>query len=131
MSTTAISSPLPASKWIRVIYWGSTGLISAMMLMSAYMYFTPEFVSNFEKMGFPNFFRIELAIAKLIGVAVLLAPGLDRLRDWAYAGFTITFVSAFILHVTAGDPIGAKLMPLIALGMLLVSYVSFRRGARS
>jgi hypothetical protein len=39
---------------------------------------------------------VELAWAKLLGVVLLLAPVGSRLKEWAYAGFAITLVSALI-----------------------------------
>jgi hypothetical protein len=51
----------------KIIYWTSTGLVSAMMLMSAVMYFTmPEAKEGFAHAGFPDYFRIELGTAKLV-----------------------------------------------------------------
>ncbi|WP_165420094.1 DoxX family protein [Edaphobacter modestus] len=45
----------------------------------------------------PCHFRIELSRAKLAGVAALLVPMVPaRLKEWAYAGFAITLVSALI-----------------------------------
>lgn len=131
MSSTDTLTPAAVPKWSKIVYWGATGLFSAMMLSSAVMYFTaPEMAANFQRMGFPDFFRVELGAAKILGVIALLAPGLDRLREWAYAGFAITVVSAFILHVTMGDPLSAVLAPVIALALLLASYQGFRRGVR-
>jgi O-antigen/teichoic acid export membrane protein len=55
-------------------------------------------------MGFPSYFRIELCWAKLAGVLVLLLPMAPaRMKEWAYAGFAITLVSAVIAHLSVGD----------------------------
>lgn len=90
----------------KIIYWVSTGVIGAMMLFSGYSYFTnPQIVEGFKHMGFPDFFRVELGIAKIIGALVLLIPQIPtKIKEWAYAGFIITFVSASIAHINAGDP---------------------------
>ena len=109
-------------------YWISTGLLSLMMVGSAYMYFTsPDIAASFENLGFPGYFRIELGIAKLLGVVALLAPTPRFLKEWAYFGFIVSFVSAFIAHTAVGDPVMDTLMPLIALTILAVSYVTYRR----
>ena len=57
----------------------------------------------FTHVGFPDYFRVELSWAKLLGVVVLLAPVLARLNEWAYAGFFITLASALIAHFSVGD----------------------------
>ena len=65
--------------------------------------------------------------AKILGVVALLAPGLHRLREWAYAGFAITFISAFIAHTSSGDPASVAAAPLVALTLLAISYATCRR----
>jgi hypothetical protein len=46
---------------------------------------------------------VELSWAKLVGVVVLLTRVPARLKEWAYAGFAITLVSALIAHLAVGD----------------------------
>ena len=49
-------------------------------------------------------FRMELSLAKLVGVVVLLVPMIPaRLKEWAYAGFAINLVSAMIAHASISD----------------------------
>lgn len=109
-------------------YWISTGLLSLMMVGSAYMYFTsPDIAASFENLGFPAYFRIELGVAKLLGVVALLAPTPRFLKEWAYFGFIVSFVSAFIAHTAVGDPVMARMMPLVALTILAVSYVTYHK----
>ena len=109
----------------KIIYWTATSLVSLMMLFSAYAYFTdPNVSAGFSAMGFKDFFRIELGVAKILGVIVLLLPASPSMvREWAYAGFGITFISAFIAHSANGDPISSMIMPLIALALLAVSRI--------
>jgi len=86
----------------KIIFWITTGLVSAMMLFSAYSYLTNEVMkSGFVHLGFPSYFRIELAVAKILGVIVLILPLIpNRLKEFAYTGFAITFISAFIAHLS-------------------------------
>lgn len=113
---------------LKITYWITTGIFSAMMLFSATMYFTsPDMAQTFEHLGFPDYFRVELGIAKIIGVLFLLAPFTGRLKEWVYAGFTINMISGSIAHAAAGDPISAVLTPLVFLGVLAVSYVMFQK----
>lgn len=107
----------------KIIYWVSTGLIGAMMTFSGYAYFTnPQIADSFKHIGFPNFFRVELGTAKIIGALVLLIPQIPtKIKEWAYAGFIITFISAAIAHINIGDPTSAIITPLVMLAILLVS----------
>ncbi|RKQ43414.1 DoxX-like protein [Roseivirga pacifica] len=113
-------------KKVNIIYWVATGLISLMMAFSAFSYFTnPDVAAGFVHLGFPDYFRIELGIAKVIGVIVLLAPVWPKLKEWAYAGFTINFISAFIAHQAVGDSLSDSVGPIIALVLLAISYWAF------
>ena len=115
-------------KKIKIFYWTSTILISVFMTYSAYSYLTdPAIAEGFRYMGFPSYFRVELAFAKFIGAIVLLLPLTRKIKEWAYAGFAIVFISAFISHSVSGHPLPATLMPLIFLALLVVSYISFNK----
>ena len=108
-----------------IIYWVTTGLISLMMLFSGYSYFTnPEMKAAFAHTGFPDFFRVELGVAKILGVAALLLPMVPAVvKNFAYAGFAIIMVSAAFTHFSIGDPASAVVTPLVMLGILAVSYI--------
>ncbi len=115
-------------KGLKITYWSATILLSLMMSFSVFMYFTsPDVSKGFEHVGFPDFFRIELGIAKAIGVLLLLLPLPRNLKEWGYAGFFITFVSAFIAHAAIGDPVSGMMGPIFALVLLAVSYYSYNR----
>ncbi|MCS3736992.1 DoxX family protein [Mucilaginibacter dorajii] len=113
-------------KSIKITYWISTSLMSLLMVFSAYSYLTQDKIAQaFHHLGFPDYFRVELAIAKLISAIVLLAPVPAKIKEWAYAGLGITFISAFIAHSASGDPVSVAIMPLIIMAILVVSYVSW------
>ncbi len=109
----------------KIIYWITTGFFSLMMLLSAYIYFTkPELTAAFKHLGFPDYFRVELGIAKLLGALVLIMPAIPvKIKEWAYAGFAITFLSATIAHIYSGDPATMVIMPLVLLAVLVISNI--------
>jgi uncharacterized membrane protein YphA (DoxX/SURF4 family) len=109
----------------KIAFWGATGLVAIEALFGAFTYLTssPEAVENFRHVGYPQQLRVLLGIAKLAGAIVLLLPRLPTLKEWAYAGFTFTWIAASVAHYLAGD--GALfLMPLALIGLLAVSYVT-------
>jgi hypothetical protein len=65
----------------------------------------PESAQAFTRLGFPSdSFRVQLAWAKVVGVAALLLPMVPaRLKEWAYAGFAVNLVSALIAHLSISD----------------------------
>src|SRR5262245_598449 len=81
----------------RVVYWGSTAIVSAMLLLAlSYLTGNEQVVSGFAKAGYPQHLRIVLGIVKPVAAIVLLLPGLRLLKEWAYAGVTITWTMAAI-----------------------------------
>jgi uncharacterized membrane protein YphA (DoxX/SURF4 family) len=115
-------------KALKIPYWATTIIIAVMMVFSAYSYLTQDTIKQaFHHLGYPDYFRVELAIAKLIGAAILIIPALPRVKEWAYAGFAITFISAFIAHTVSGDPMANRIMPLVFLILLIVSYISYNK----
>lgn len=113
----------------KIIFWISTGLLAAMMLFSAYSYFTSEDIKGaFAHLGFPDYFRLELGAAKAAGAVLLIIPAVPgKVKEFVYAGFAITFVSAFIAHISSGDPASVAVPPLVFAGILGVSYFYFQK----
>lgn len=92
------------SKGMIVGFWIVTALFCLQVGFTAYAQLRlPQVAEAFTHLGFPAYFRVELALAKLLGVVLLLAPVPARLKEWAYAGFAITLVSALIAHFSVGD----------------------------
>src|SRR6202049_3094377 len=107
----------------KIAYWVSTGLIAAMSFFDGFAYLSGRAVEGFAHLGYPQQLRIILGIAKPLGAIVLLVPGLAKLKEWAYAGFTFAWISAFVAHYLAKD--GPKAFtPLILLALLAISYVT-------
>ena len=92
------------SKGIVVGFWIATALFCLQIGFTAYAQLRlPQVAAAFAHLGFPDYFRVENSWAKLIGIAVLLAPVPRRLKEWAYAGFAIDLGSALIAHFAMGD----------------------------
>lgn len=99
-----LSTAVAAPKSTTTLYWIVTALFCLQMSFTAYAQLRlPQVAEAFTHMGFPAYFRVELSWAKFVGVVLLLAPVPPRLKEWAYAGFAITLVSALIAHLAVGD----------------------------
>lgn len=122
-----------------LIYWTTTGLFLAVMVFSVFNFvFNDHFPfpngkeGAFAHLGLPNYFKVELTTAKILGILALLVPGVPRkLKEFAYFGFAITLVSAAVAHTAVGDVRNLSVIylvdPLIFLGALCVSYVFFNK----
>jgi DoxX-like protein len=119
---------MPRSKGIVVGFWIVTALFCLQIGFTAYAQLRlPQVAEMFTHLGFPDYFRVELSWAKLLGVVLLLAPVPAPLKEWAYAGFAITLGSALIAHFAVGD--GPEVWSwAAATGVLCgVSYFFWRR----
>jgi DoxX-like protein len=126
------------SKRERLIYRTATGLVLAVMVFSIINFvFNDHFPlpngpeGAFVHLGFPSYFKVELTVAKILGVLALLIPGVPfKVKEFAYFGFAITLISASIAHFGRGDASLSVLFvldPLAFLGLLAVSYVYFEK----
>jgi hypothetical protein len=121
-----------ARKRAQNIYWTATGIVCAVMVFSAINFNLENPVGPmkgaFAHLGFPDYFRIELTVAKVLGVFALLAPGIPaKAREFAYAGFAITLISASVAHFSSGDALMFVIDPLLFLAALIVTYVHFHK----
>jgi hypothetical protein len=124
----------------RVVYRTATGLVLAVMVFSIVNFvFNDHFPfpngpeGAFVHLGFPAYFKVELTVAKILGVLAFVIPAVPRkVKEFAYAGFAITLVSAAVAHFGRGDATNLSVLyvidPLAFLGLLAVSYVYFEKG---
>jgi len=106
-------------------YRVAKGFIIFFMLFSAWFSYTHA--ADLEKLGFPDYFRIELVIAKVIGAIVLSLPITPaRVKDWVYTGFLIAMISALTAHICSGDPLSRIIFVSVDLVLVFLAmrYVS-------
>ncbi len=112
-----------------ILYWTFTGIICALMLFSAISSLTnnPQGAEVFKHLGYPIYFGILLAIAKILGVIALLTPGFPKLKEWAYAGFAYDMIFAAYSFISVGEAISNWVFVIVMLGILALSYVYYHK----
>lgn len=118
-------------KKINIIYWIATVLIILFMLSSVIGTFfhnpTKDVVDMMDKMGFKPYLLKGLAVAKAVGIVVLLIPRWPRLKEWVYAGFAYDLIGATYGMIAIGmSPKDWFIMP-VAIIILFVSYIYFHK----
>jgi len=105
----------------KILYWIATILFCGLLLFSATMYFiqTEDIITIFEGFNYPSYIVIPLAIAKILGVIMLLWRKSQWLTEWAYAGFFFDIILAFTAHYHADEDVTITLVAMI---LLLISY---------
>lgn len=116
-------------KTLKITYWLTTGLVAAGMLVSFFNYmFNPVMKIGYAHIGFPDWFRVELGIAKLLGAIALIVPKVsNRIKEWAYFGFFVNFFSAILAHYAVNDPVINMIAPLAILILLIISYITYHK----
>jgi hypothetical protein len=112
-----------------IIYWVSTSFIFLFDTIMPALYSNTQIaVEGIRHLGFPDYFRVELTVFKIIGGLLLIVPQVPaRFKEWAYVGFGINFISAAVAHA-AIDGVGAQtFLPLVLFAILITSYLSYHR----
>ena len=118
-------------KTINLIYWISTVIFAALMIFSAaggIQPTQPAIQLMHDSLGYPIYFIQLISIAKLLGSIVILIPGLNRIKEWAYAGLFFDLVGAIYSGIAVSgkfDPMMLTMLAWIIPGIL--SYYFWHR----
>jgi hypothetical protein len=116
------------SKTDKVIFWVFTSIFVLFDGVGAIGFNTPLAIEGMAHLGFPDFFRVELGIGKILGGILLIVPQVPhRLKEWAYVGFGISTISAIIGHLAVDSGLEHVYLPLVVLLVLMVSYVYYHK----
>ncbi|MBP7806315.1 DoxX family protein [Candidatus Gracilibacteria bacterium] len=116
------------SKKVKITFWVSTILVAFFTVPSIFVVNLPSSIEMFNHLGVgADWFRWELEAAKTIAGLILLAPFIKgRIKEWAYVGLGIDFISAGIA-LGAVDGIAAGVPILLFVAILAVSYISYHK----
>ncbi|HEV8284300.1 MAG TPA: DoxX family protein [Chitinophagaceae bacterium] len=118
-----------SSKTINIIFWISTVLIVIFEGIIPVLSFQTELAKEgIRHLGYPDYFGVMLVGFRVVGVVILIFPQVPaRIKEWAYAGFVIEFLSASISYLVV-DGLGFySFLPIIIMAVLLASYFSFHK----
>ena len=82
----------------------------------------PQMLATLHHLGYPEYFASISGTWKILGALAVVAPGLPRLKEWAYAGFAFELTSAALSRAAVGDGVGDILAPLAFLGLVVASW---------
>jgi DoxX-like protein len=73
-------------------------------------------------LGYPEYILTILGLWKLLGAIVIAAPGLRRLKEWAYAGVFFELTGAAASYVLHGEITSDLVAPLILAALAMISW---------
>jgi hypothetical protein len=108
-------------KWI---FWIATGIIVLFDGVMPALSFQSEMAKEgIRHLGYPDYFGVILTVFKVLGALALIIPAIPkRMKEWAYAGFAIDFISAFVSISVVDGIHGPTFFPIVFLGLLALSY---------
>ena len=114
------------TKTTDILYWVSTIIFAALMIFSSAggLQPTPEAIQILhDGLGYPVYFIQFISIAKLIGSIVILIPGLNRIKEWAYAGLFFDLAGAVYSGIASSGKFDPMMLTLLA--WILPGIVSY------
>jgi len=128
-------------KTTKILYWISTVIICLMSSTAIFMN-SKMAIDGTAHLGIPRYLGLEVSIGQLIGLILLIIPAIpSRLKEWAYVGFGIMYLTAGIGHIVIGNHLDGTIVPsstehndlneaimaMVFFGLLLVSYFSYHK----
>ena len=113
-------------KKINIIYWVSTALLCLVMGGGAItnVMNTPEVKAMLVKgLHYPEYFAPFIGTMKILGTIAILIPGIPKIKEWAYAGFTFDLIGATYSALAVGSAIKDVAPMAIFFVLLIVSYI--------
>jgi hypothetical protein len=107
-------------------YWVATVLFSLVYFGSglADVLHASPVVQTLGHLGYPAYFASIIGPWKIAAAITLVAPGLPKVKEWAYAGVVFDLTGALASHAVLGDHGPKQVVPIVLLGLLVVSYRS-------
>ncbi len=117
-----------------IAYWVITVLLALLLLSGGITELArqPQTIAGMARIGYPPYMALILGFWKVLGAIAILAPGLKRAKEWAYAGIFFDLTGAAASHAASADygPGGFHIIVPLVLATLVVVSWALRPGSR-
>jgi len=114
-------------RFTRILYWTTTSLLAAFILMGLFFINSPEAKEGIAHMQVPQWLALEVGYGQPIGALLLILPVGRRLKEWAYVAVGIVYISALIGHLYIDGPGSEAGMAIALFIVLLISYICYHK----
>jgi len=113
----------------KIIYWISTSIIFIWDgLIPAFTSNSQLAIDGIRHLGYPDYFRVMLTVFKVVGAFALILPFVKaRYKEWAYAGFAITYIAATVSNLAIDGFTDLIFLPIVVFAILIVSYITYHK----
>jgi uncharacterized membrane protein YphA (DoxX/SURF4 family) len=114
-----------------IAYWTATALIASETFVGGItdlvhggteLVTGPPVAEIVTHLGYPVYILTILGIWKVLGAIVIVAPGLPRLKEWAYAGIVFELTGAASSYVLHSQITSNLIAPLILTALAIASW---------
>jgi DoxX-like family len=114
------------AKTTSTLYWIFTIIFGGLMIFSSIGGIQPaqqaiQFLHD--GLGYPVYFIQFISVAKVLGSIVILIPGLNRIKEWAYAGLFFDLAGAVFSGIASSGKFDPMMLTL--LGWILPGILSY------
>lgn len=112
------------SRSAKIAYWVTTVAAAVAFAIPGVANLTqaPHIAQDMAHLGYPAYFMTILGSWKILAAAAVLAPGLPRLKEWAYAGMIFDLTGAAISRTVMRDGPVMTVIPLLIAGVAVASW---------
>src|SRR5215510_9154502 len=104
--------------WVTTIFGPASFVIGGVLNLTH----ASQATDTLSHLGYPAYFAWILGAGKLLGALAIVAPGLPRLKEWAYAGFFFDLTAAAFSRAAVGESAADIIAPLGFLALVLASW---------
>ena len=117
------------TKTTKILYWIFTILLCLMLFADGFGGITQQQPGQdvLKHLGYPMYLLIITGVAKWLALIAILQPNFKVIKEWAYAGVSVNFISAFASRAFVGDSFFETILPIIMLGFMFISYFLWKK----
>lgn len=116
-------------KKLNIFYWIFTILLAMFIVFTAYdnvLVGESSIKLIHDGMQYPTYIIPFLGVAKCLAAIVILIPGISRLKEWAFAGFTFDMAGAMYSSIALGAKFADWSWFLLFFALEAAAYILFR-----
>lgn len=116
----------PGSRGRRAVYLVTTALAALAFLVPGVgnLVRVPHIAADMSHLGYPPYFLAILGTWKVLGALAVAAPGLPRVKEWAYAGMFFDLSGAAVSRAVMGDGAVMVVAPLVLAAVVWASWAT-------
>lgn len=116
-------------KTVSTAYWVSTALF-ALWLIADGIGGVQQVEAGKEvltHLGYPMYLLIIVGFAKFLAAAAIVQDKYYTIKEWAFAGYAINCIGAFLSRLYVHDSFMLTFMPLIFLAVMFIPYTLWKK----